>query len=284
MAYNRKQFMYRAKVIVMGIFLATFVGVPFAASVALAAESGSAISQGFMSRDDLVRGTLVTLSDANDETTVAAANVGNVERLVGVVDGNPLVELSTGEQETQVVISGTAMALVSDVNGDIMVGDKVTASPFSGVGMKAVENTQVVGTAKLAFSAATDIKERQVTTQSGEQRTIRTGLIPVQVNVAYFQKKEEKKSFMPEFLQRFVEAVAGREVSPVRALIAIVLLITGIAGIAGILFSSVRSSIISIGRNPLAAKAVHRGLLEVSGIVISILLAMLVAVYLVLVT
>jgi hypothetical protein len=210
--------------------------------------------------------------------------VDNVEKLVGVVGENQLVELSGGQQETQIVTDGTTWTLVSDINGAIKNGDKVTASPISGVGMKAVESTQSVGIAQASFASAKNVTERQITDQNGVSRTVRIGLLPVQVNVAYFQKKDEEKSFLPQFLQRFINAIAGQPVSPVRAFIAIALFIAGIGGVAAILYSSVRSSIISIGRNPLAANAVHTGLLEVAGIVTSILLVMLVAVYLVLVT
>jgi hypothetical protein len=58
----------------------------------------------------------------------------------------------------------------------------------------------------------------------------------------------------------------------------------GILVIGTLVYASVRSSIVSIGRNPLAARSINRSLFEVSGMAVGILLAMLIAVYLILVT
>jgi len=94
---------------------------------------------------------------------------------------------------------------------------------------------------------------------------------------------DDEKSILPQFLINIAKSVAGRDVSVARVLIALLVLLAGIGSIAVVLYSSVRSSILSIGRNPLAASAVHKSLLEVSLLALGILLVMLGAVYLILV-
>lgn len=248
-----------------------------------AADNTAAIAQGYSVEGDVTPGALVSLADQSKTGAVRLANRDTVDRLVGVVSKNPLVELSGTEKQTQVVISGTVLALVSDVNGDIKYGDKITASPISGVGMRATESGQVVGTASRDFSAAEEVREHSVEDRDGGKRTVKIGLLHVQVNVSYYQAPDEDKTILPLFLQQFVNTIAGRPVSLIRTIIALVLFITGFGGAAILLYSSVRSSIISIGRNPLSAPAVHRSIFEVGAVSVGILLVMLIAVYLILV-
>ena len=251
--------------------------------VLAADDDTAAISQGFSTDGEVTPGSLVSLADTTKSGVIQAANVENVDRLIGVVSKKPLVELSGQAGQTQVVISGTVLALVSDINGEVAYGDKITASPVSGVGMKATASGQVLGSASQAFSVAKEVSERTIRDRDGTERTIKIGLLPLQVNVSYYQAPDEDKTILPEFLQQFLNAIAGKDVSLMRSLLAFALLIAGFGSAAVLLYSSVRSSIISIGRNPLSAQAVHRSLFQVGATSIGILLVMLIAVYLVLV-
>lgn len=262
------------------IFVAAVLFVPLFAKQVLAQ---AAISQGFNAEGESAVGTVVSFSLGEAHDSVRPANTDSVERLVGVIAKKQLVELSNGTSQTQVITNGVAETLVSTVNGVIEKGDKLTASPFSGVAMKATESTQVIGTAQSGFSDATQVSERQVVDNTGAKHTVSVGLIPVQVNVSYYQKPETKTSFLPSFLQRFADAVAGRSVSSVRVVMALVILIVAFASVAVLLYSSTRSSIVAIGRNPLSSDSVNRSLFVVGAIAIGILLVMLIAVYLVLV-
>lgn len=251
-----------------------------------AAETGAntaAISQGFSLRGQAIPGTIVSFVDDKEGGVVGVANVDNVEKLVGVIGSEQLLELSGEGKQTQVVTNGSVLTLVSDINGEVMLGDKITASPLNGIGMKATENVRVVGTAQHDFSQAKQISQRQITDVHGGDRTVRIGLIKVQVAVAYYQMPEKKFSILPESIQRLASEVVGRSVDPIRVLVALVLLAAGFGGVAILLYSSVRSSIISIGRNPLAARAVHKSLIEVGLTTFGVLLLTLIAVYLVLV-
>lgn len=264
------------------LLLAALVFVGFVSVPASAADDTAAISQGYKTEGEVTPGTIVSFTDKSKTGAVAAANIDSADRLVGVVARNPLVELSGGALQTQVVINGTVLVLVSTINGAVSYGDKIAASPISGVGMKATESGLVLGTVAKDFSEAQQITERKVRDRKGNMQTVKIGLLPVQVNISYYRAPDDDQTILPAFLQQFVNAVAGRPVGLIRALIALALLVTGFGAAAVLIYASVRSSIISIGRNPLSAPAVHRSLFEVGAMSGGILLVMVIAVYLVL--
>lgn len=247
------------------------------------AESTAAISQGFKTKEsNIVSGAIVGLT-AGSQSTVELSNTDRVNELIGIIGDRPLIELSNSDKEVQVVISGTTSTLVSDINGDVKSGDKITASPIDGVGMKASNSALVVGTAQADLSSVATT-QKTINDKQGQPQSVKVGDIPMQVNVTYYVAPQDKNAFLPPFLQSLANAVAGRDVSPVRVLVSTLVLVFGFVSIAVLLYSSIRSSIISIGRNPLSEGAVRKSLFEVSATALGILLVMLIAIYLVLTT
>lgn len=265
----------------LGLLIASIVGLFGSATVE--AESTAAISQGFKTTEtDLAAGALVSLTSGS-QNTIQLSNTDRVNQLIGVIGDRPLIELSNNDKEAQVVISGTTLTLVSDINGDIKTGDKITASPINGIGMKANASSLVVGTAQSDLGAVTTT-QKTVNDKRGQPQTVKIGAVPVQINVTYYVAPQDKNAFLPPFLQSLANSVAGKEVSAVRVLIASIVLVFGFISIAVLLYSSIRSSIISIGRNPLSEGAVRKSLFEVGATSLGILLVMLIAIYLVLST
>jgi hypothetical protein len=265
----------------LGLLIASIVGL-FGSATA-EAESTAAISQGFKTTEtDLAAGALVSLTSGS-QNTIQLSNTDRVNQLIGVIGDRPLIELSNNDKEAQVVISGTTLTLVSDINGDIKTGDKITASPINGIGMKANASSLVVGTAQSDLGAVTTT-QKTVNDRRGQPQTVKIGAVPVQINVTYYVAPQDKNAFLPPFLQSLANSVAGKEVSAVRVLIASIVLVFGFISIAVLLYSSIRSSIISIGRNPLSEGAVRKSLFEVGATSLGILLVMLIAIYLVLST
>ncbi|HEU5187770.1 MAG TPA: hypothetical protein VFT87_04685 [Candidatus Saccharimonadales bacterium] len=250
----------------------------------VAAENGAAISQGFETTEtNLVAGALMSLS-AESGNTVGLANSDNVEELIGVLGDKSLIALdSSGSKQVQVVTSGLTLAMISNINGDIKTGDKITASPISGVGMKATKSAIIIGTAQANMA---DIQTKEATIQSADQasQTVKIGAIPVQVNVTFYETPEDRTTALPLFLHDFASNVAGKQVSPVRIILAGLILLLSLLSIAVLLYSAVQSSIISIGRNPLSEAAVHKSLWQVGGIIFGILLLTVIAIYLILIT
>jgi hypothetical protein len=252
-------------------------------SAHLGAASATAIGQGFQTDEsEITPGALMSLKkDSPDK--VELANQERIDKLVGIVGANPLLALTDGKTTVQVVTSGVTPGLVSDINGEVKTGDIITASPIAGVGMKATSSSVVVGSAQADLSTA-NTTERTVTDTDGTKHTVKVGLIPVQVNVTFFAKADDSASFLPVFLQDFANGLAGKEVSPVRVMIAAVIMLLAFISIAVLMYASVKSSIISIGRNPLSEISVRKSLLQIGAIVVAILLLTLITIYLILST
>jgi len=243
----------------------------------------AAIAQGYQTDEkSLVVGALMSLQ-AGKAGTVEFANIDRQENLVGVVGNDSLIEFSTSDNTVQVVTSGVTSTLVSDLEGDVKTGDRIAASPIDGIGMKAELSSIIVGTAQADFSTI-KTTEHFITDKDGNVHTIHIGLLPVQVNVTFFAAEGEKANYVPAFFQEIANAIAGKTVSAIRVLIALIVMLVAFTSIGILLYASVRSSIISIGRNPLSELSVRKGLLQIGLIVIGILLFTLITIYLVLVT
>lgn len=261
------------------LLLVLFFAHPLTGSASLQA---AAIAQGFKTNEkNVVGGALMSLQ-SSESGTVELANTDRADHLVGVVGNNSLIEFSDKDNTIQVVTSGITDALVSDLGGEIKTGDRIATSPIDGIGMKADQGTMVVGTAQSDFSAA-KTSVHYITDADGKVHTVHIGLIPAQINVTYFAATEGE-AVLPIFLQDFANAVAGKRVAAVRVLIALIVMLVAFVSVGILLYASVKSSIISIGRNPLSEVSVRKSLLQIGLTVIGILLFTLITIYLVLTT
>ncbi len=240
------------------------------------------ISQGYSTSDQLSLGSIVSLNNNSSEQVSAATN-SNSDSILGVVIdvGNSLLALTNGQtNQIQVATSGVEQVLVSNINGDISQGDQITASPISGVGMKATSNTKVVGIAQEALSGNNGSTE-SYTDKSGKQHTITIGNVPVLVNVSYFYKQPDK-TLIPSAIQNIANALAGKTVNTLPILISMGIFIVTLIVVVSIIYPMIHSSIISVGRNPMSQSAVYRDLIQMSTLVLAILGASVIAIYLVL--
>lgn len=250
----------------------------------LSVQGASSIAQGFQTNDDhIIAGALVSLKNG-EPNSIELSNPENVDRLLGIVGENSAIELSTGSDKVQVVTSGETKALVSDINGEIKTGDKITSSPLSGIGMKAASSTIVIGTAQADFAdistEASTIKDKD-----GKAQTVHIGAMLIQVDKVFYESPEDAAgSFIPGAVKDFASNIAGHKVSSVRIVVAGLLVLLLFAVIAILLYSAVHSSIISIGRNPLAEAGVRKSLIEVGLTVVGILVFTVIVIYLVLTT
>jgi len=240
------------------------------------------VSQGYnTTSDNLAPGTLMGLS--NDKNSAEPATAGQAYELLGLVADKPLLALNDGNHQVQIVVSGTSTALVSDLNGDIKAGDRITASPIKGVGMKATEAGQIVGTAQGNLAESQTASET-VTDKQGKSKTIKVGTIPVQVSVSYYSGESQNslQNVLPPFVIHAANGVAGQQVSPVRVLIGLLAMLFGFVVVANMLQAAIRSGIIAIGRNPLAKTALQRELVDVCFTALGVLLLTTAVVYVVL--
>lgn len=252
------------------------------ATTVSAQSQSSAISRGFETKEtEVIQGALVSTAK-NGSAIVELADTGSADRLAGVISEASLVELSdTVQGEVQVTLSGTTQALVTDLNGDIRAGDKITASPVRGVGMLATEDTQIVGTAQSAFTTKNS-KTKIITDKNGKKHTVHIGYIPLLIGISYYAAPTSQ--FVPPFLQSLANSIAGRPVSLMRILLSCLLLLLAFGSIFVLIYTAVRSGIISLGRNPLAASAIQRSLIGVVIVILLVVVLSLVGVYLILTT
>lgn len=244
-------------------------------------SSGAAwasLSQGYNTTSTIAAGSMVVL-DQKNTGNVDVATLDNVSRLFGVVvpPSSASISLSgTGSGQVQVVTQGTANVFVSTANGAIKVGDYITVSQISGVGQKVADgdaSTRVIGTAQADFDGSgSDVTKRTVTDSSGKSTEVSIGQIPVVINVSTYTSTAGKQAYViPNWLQNLSNTLAGKSVSPIRIVVAGLILLVALVCITVLLYAAVRNSIISIGRNPLSRASVLRGLLEVLGIAAGIL-------------
>ena len=229
------------------------------------------LSQTFTSSEKLPIGSIVSLQKGSTDK-VESAKISNVDYILGVViDGNDsqLSLSSTDQSQLLVATSGIQQVLVSDINGNVAVGDHITASPINSVGMKATGNVKVVGVAQEAFPNDTASRQNY-TDQSGSKQTAQIGQIPVLINVAFYYK-EPDKTLIPPAIQNIANALAGKKVDTLPIIITIAIFIITLLVVVSIIYSLIHSSIISVGRNPMAQAAVYRNVIQLSGLIILIL-------------
>lgn len=225
-------------------------------------------------------GSIVSLKKDTADT-VEVANSQNIESIFGVVvtgDSSLLSISNGGEKEVQVATSGTVPVMASDINGEIKRGDHITASPIPGVGMKATSNVRVIG---IAQGELDRIQSQTVKDRDGQEKQVQLGQVPLLVGVAYFFQEPEK-TIVPAAIQNVANAFAGREVSTLPILISAAIFIITLIVVVSIIYSMIRHSIISVGRNPMSQSAIYRGLVQMSALVIAILAVSLVIIYFVL--
>lgn len=237
------------------------------------------ISQSYLTTDKLSLGSIVSLKDGTSDQVVAADNK-NVDNLLGVVvnaDNSVLSVTNDGTNKAEIATSGTLQLLASDINGVIKKGDQITASPISGVGMRANSNVRVIGIAQGDLNG----NKQSYTDTNGVKKSVIIGQIPAQVSVSYYFKEPEK-TLVPTAIQNMANALAGRTVSTLPILISAGIFIITLVVAVSIIFSMIRSSIISVGRNPMSQSAIYRDIVQLSALVMAILAIGVIAIYLVL--
>lgn len=232
-----------------------------ASASVMAASNSNNISMSFAAKEDLKTGSIVSLERAGGETIVSA-NPNNAERILGVVVDvdKSLVAVDPESNKEQVATTGNASVLVSTVNGGINKGDLVTASPFNGIGMKAVGPGYVLGTALEGFTPASKAAvKQQVQNKNGETSEIAVGYIQVDLSPRYAGEAGAELNGA----QQWVRSLTGRTVSMTRVIISLIIAVATIIAVVVLVYASIFGSIISIGRNPLAKQSIFQALSRV---------------------
>jgi len=251
----------------MRLILAT-LALLLATMLAWPAHAQALITQQFKTDGPIIAGSLVCLK-ASD--TVTAATVAHIPDLLGVV--------TTSQGNTaDVATTDLVTALVSTANGDIKSGSPVTASNIEGFGALATASTRIVGFSEGTLTAKTKgARAHTVKTKSGQQQTVYLGSVPLLLSPGYFVSPKtggtptDNGGGLP--LGNFFDTVAGKQVASSRILLSLFLLLVVVVIIGVLVGTSVHSNMLAIGRNPLASSRLLRGLLQVVGVAIVLIIA-----------
>lgn len=218
------------------------------------------ISHSYNAVGNIMNGSIVSL-DPNRSNYVQLANIDNGSRLVGVAlaSNDSLLAVNATKDTVQVATSGIVDVMVSTVNGNINVGDKVALSPFNGVGMRAVPGSSVIGLAQTGLNASSnDVSTVGVTDKNGKTSQIHVGYIRINIAIGTITATTNQAGL--NRLQKWVQSLTGHTVSTARIVLSIVVACVALLAFIVLIYASVFGSIISIGRNPLAQHAVFQTL------------------------
>lgn len=269
------------------LLVATTIGVVTPASAQTTSYGGGSV-QGYAAENPIENGTIVQLSGP-DKKQVKPVGPADLINMFGVsVDRNELPITITDESlknETFVAVSGTYNVLVSDQAGAITAGDYVTLSSITGVAMNAgSDETTIFGRSVGAFDGKSNVLgTKQLKGDDGKLiKTVAIGSIPVTIGIQRNPNIKSTKTNLPDFLERAGQAIAEKEVSPLRMYLSLAILTISIITAIVVLYSGIRSGVISIGRNPMSRKSIFRALVEIILTCLLILIIGLFAVYLLL--
>ena len=238
-------------------------------------------TQGYASDQKIARGSIVTL----EQEKVRLAEPG--DPILGVAIRSNDTSVTIGQDSSGIFVADTGNfeVLVSNIDGDILSGDYLSISAIEGVAKKATRSdSEVIGRAlvDLDFSDPNNVlPTTSVEDSSGNAVAVK--LSRVQVDIKIEENPQAKSNqLLPDFIVNFSETIAGKPVPPIRIYFSIGILAIATAISASLLYSSVKNSLVAIGRNPLSKRSVLVGLTQVIFISATIFISGLVAVYLVL--
>ncbi len=233
-------------------------------------------SEGTISPEDLVVGTLVSLI-TTEPISVEAADINTGNYLAGVVveEGSGLIVSDIDDSNVYIATEGTISTFVSDVNGEVKTGDFIGASWIKGVGMKVLQQSdtdqKVIGVALQDLNTSEEYSffVEKVETLNGD-REARVGKISIKLFPRdigpYFASDQ------PSGLEDFATKLAGKDVSFIRIMAALLLFGISVGVSAIFMTNAIRGSLRSIGRNPLASQSIFATLTQISTVSIGLII------------
>ncbi len=246
--------------------------------------SAGAITQGYKAASELPKGAIVSLTKTGSQE-VEKSNINNDTLLVGVVVDAPdsLLDVLPAGSEVRVAISGDVTMLVSTVNGDVKAGSRLIASRLSGIATidyPPAPGVKYIAVANSDFSSTSkDAKKIAVTQNDGTTKDVYVGSIGAKLLLG---SRTPGISEDRSVLTKIGRQLSGKAVSGLQVLAAAAVFLTTLGLAAMVLYSSIKGSFISIGRNPLSEGSIMNGLVKVIALSILIFGAGVVAAYLIL--
>lgn len=276
----------KASRILLSLAAIIALGVAVVQPVSVAAFDGAGV-QGYASETKLDNGTIVQLADSQ-KNIIKPAIQSEMQNMFGVtVDRNLLpVTLTSGvKNETFVAVSGTYNVLVSTQGGPLAAGDYITLSSLNGIAMKAgTAEVTVFGRTNAPFDGE-HLKVGEAVLRDSDgvaTQRVAIGMVPVTIDIKSNPNHLSTDVNIPDMLRRVGQAIAEKEVSPLRIYLSLGIAIISVAAAIVIIYAGVRHGVVSIGRNPMSKQSIFRALIETILTSLLILIIGLFAVYLLL--
>lgn len=208
---------------------------------------------GYTAKETIQPGEIVSLQDATKKI-VKTTPATQANTIYGVVVDPSDAPITLVGQDSKVFVAttGTYQVLVSVSNGIINAGDYISMSSVNGIGAKATPGQPtVLGKAVSGFNGTGNI----VTTNNGKN------IGRIYVNIAVSKNPiSNPQPTLPSFLRKAANGLANKDVPVVRVYTALLIFLISLLAALTVLYSGVRSSLISLGRNPLSRKAIFSGM------------------------
>lgn len=229
--------------------------VAFLLAIPAAAHADNVV-EGFSSKDPIQPGMIVAIDKAASRS-VKPAPADNSNLIYGVAVDPSDAPITLVGQNSQVFVatSGTYQVLASASGGAIKPGDYISLSTINGIAGRAqVGQPVILGKAQSSF----DGKTNTISSSNG----VNIGRIFVSIGIAKNPLANSDPT-LPYFLRRVANSVANKSVPVIRIYTAMLIFIVSLIAAIVILWSGVRSSLISLGRNPLSRHAIFSGMYKV---------------------
>ena len=255
--------MYQALLRLIGM-----AGITFMMASPVAA---SAASQNYNVLNNSVQpGMLVSLTSNAD--VVEPATDKNANLLSGIANAG-LTNINQQPGQVSVENDGKVTALVSTLNGDVNVGDRISPSSIAGVGTKLKANGWIVGVAQASLNSKTaGAVASTITDAKGGKHNVVIARVPVIVRISYYGSvstpaaSADNSSKIPSSLQSAADSLAGKHASLVGVLLSFILIAVGVFLAGQIVTSAIRSAFAAIARQPLSKAVVTRLIFKTFGI------------------
>jgi hypothetical protein len=240
----------------------------------LAAKADSVV-KGYVASKPIQTGMVVAIDKAA-AGSVKPTPASDSSQIFGVAidPSDAPIALVGNNSQVFVATTGTYPVLVSAQGGVIQKGDYISMSSTDGIAGKAHAGQKLIlGRAESGF----DGKTATISTSDG----VNIGRVFVTVAIAKNPVTSSDPT-LPAPLRKLADTIGNRSVPVIRVYIALLIFLVSLVATVVVLWSGVRSSMISLGRNPLSRHAIFSGMYKVVFTGIGVFVIGLAGVYLLL--
>ena len=249
--------------------------------------TAQSVSQAYDSPGNVQKGMIVMIDPKDSRKIKPLTNDTDTSMHGVIVAANDTVLNLTGDGTTsQVYVASTGkyQVLVSTQNGPIVKGDIISISALDGIGTKAdTQQSVVLGKALSGFDGKQNVSGLMTIKTNSGNKKVAIGFVVVDISIAHNPMQVSVTGPpVPAIFKKAGEVITGKQVSTVRLYVSMIVLLITLFVSGSLMYGGVRSSLVAIGRNPLAKGAVARGLVQVIILGIIIFVIGLFSIYLIL--